>query len=233
MIVDPVLLAALRAVDTPTVCNAIEVVQGRRGFAGYTRSTMLATRPAAPPMVGRARTARIASTAPSVRPPTEARALRLAYFRHMFDAPAHAIAVIEDVDGAGATGAWWGEIHVGIHAAFGLQGAITNGLARDLGEGRDDFPILCGGVGPSHAFVHVVEFGAGATVFGCEVPEGAMVHADEHGMVVIPEEVIPKLLHGLETLHSAEGTILSAVAEGWDDFESFAKSWEAFERART
>ncbi len=32
------LLALLRRVDTPTVCNAIEVVEGRRGFARFTRA---------------------------------------------------------------------------------------------------------------------------------------------------------------------------------------------------
>jgi hypothetical protein len=33
---DQALLDLLRSVDTPTVCNAIEVAQGRRGFAGFT-----------------------------------------------------------------------------------------------------------------------------------------------------------------------------------------------------
>lgn len=37
---DPDLLSLLRRIDTPTVCNAIEVVQGRRGFAAITRGTM-------------------------------------------------------------------------------------------------------------------------------------------------------------------------------------------------
>ena len=32
------LLDRLRAVDTPTVCNAIEVAPGRRGFARFTRA---------------------------------------------------------------------------------------------------------------------------------------------------------------------------------------------------
>ena len=55
---DDVLLSLLRSVDTPTVCNAIEVAQGKRGFNGFTRGTMLASDPAGV-MVGYARTARI------------------------------------------------------------------------------------------------------------------------------------------------------------------------------
>lgn len=44
---DDTLLALLRRVDTPTVCNAIEVVEGKRGFDRFTRGTMLCSAPAA------------------------------------------------------------------------------------------------------------------------------------------------------------------------------------------
>lgn len=46
------LLTLLRKVDTPTVCNAIEVAQGKRGFSAFTRGTMLSSAPEAPAMVG-------------------------------------------------------------------------------------------------------------------------------------------------------------------------------------
>ncbi|MEM8803615.1 MAG: RraA family protein, partial [Pseudomonadota bacterium] len=61
------LLGLLRKVDTPTVCNAIEVAEGRRGFNRFTRGTMQHSRPGAPAIVGFARTAKIAGLAP----PTE------------------------------------------------------------------------------------------------------------------------------------------------------------------
>ncbi|MEO1542046.1 MAG: RraA family protein, partial [Pseudomonadota bacterium] len=47
------LLETLRSVDTPTVCNAIEVAQGARGFNGVTSGTMVHCRPGMPAMVGR------------------------------------------------------------------------------------------------------------------------------------------------------------------------------------
>ena len=40
----PSLLELLKSVDTPTVCNAIEVAQGQRGFDQFTRGTMLCSR---------------------------------------------------------------------------------------------------------------------------------------------------------------------------------------------
>ena len=49
------LLELLRKVDTPTVCNAIEVAQGKRGFNRFTRGTMQFHKPGDPAIVGFAR----------------------------------------------------------------------------------------------------------------------------------------------------------------------------------
>ena len=53
------LLALLRKVDTPTVCNAIEVAHGKRGFNRFTKGTMHHCKPGDPAIVGFARTAKI------------------------------------------------------------------------------------------------------------------------------------------------------------------------------
>ena len=58
------LLELLRQVDTPTVCNAIEVAQGQRGFNRFTRGTMQHSKPGDSAIVGRARTAKIAGLKP-------------------------------------------------------------------------------------------------------------------------------------------------------------------------
>ncbi len=63
----PDLFALLRRVDTPTVCNAIEMAQERRGFDAFTRGTVICTAPEAPPLVGYAVTAQIAAKAPPQR----------------------------------------------------------------------------------------------------------------------------------------------------------------------
>lgn len=38
-----ILLELLKKVDTPTVCNAIEVVEVKRGFNRFTKGTMLSS----------------------------------------------------------------------------------------------------------------------------------------------------------------------------------------------
>ena len=77
------LLVLLREIDTQTVCNAIEVVQGKRGFSRFTRGTMLQSKPGAPAIVGFARTAKIVGLMPPTEPIDGMRTRRLDYFRYM------------------------------------------------------------------------------------------------------------------------------------------------------
>ena len=126
------LLEALVAVDTPTIINAIEVAQGSRDFERFSRSPVVATDIPAPPVAGRAVTARIRAAAPPVEPPDEIFARRDSYYRYLAQADEPAIVVIEDLDHPKCVGAWWGEVHAALHKALGLKGAVTNGLVRDL-----------------------------------------------------------------------------------------------------
>ena len=104
---DP-LLTLLRSVDTPTVCNAIEVIDGRRGFDAYTRGTPQASDPSGV-IVGQARTARISAVAPPVEAPEFIRARRMDYYRHMAEGQGPRVAVVEDID-TQPVGAYWGEL---------------------------------------------------------------------------------------------------------------------------
>lgn len=229
---DDALLSLLRSVDTPTVCNAIEVAQGKRGFAGFTRGTMLCSAPDEPPVVGYAVTAKIAALAPSTEPPETIRARRMAYYRSMAEAPAPAVAVIEDVDFPDCIGAYWGEINTTVHKGLGLSGALTNGVMRDLGDLPAGFPVIAGSVGPSHGFVHVREIGTPVTVFGLTVAPGDLIHADRHGAVVVPPEVIPALAGAISRLLATERIILDAARKPGFDFAAFEAAWSAFEKAR-
>lgn len=227
------LFALLRSVDTPTVCNAIETVQGRRGFSDFTRGTMICTAPDDPPLVGYARTAQIAAVDPPTEQPETIRTRRMEYYRYMADAPAPSVAVIEDLDFPDCIGAYWGEINTTVHKGFGLAGALTNGVARDLGDLPKGFPVVAGSIGPSHGFVHVRALDVPVSVFGLTVTPGALIHADRHGAVVIPEEVVTGLAAGIAKLQKTERIVLDAARAPDFDFARFEQAWEAFERART
>ena len=229
---DDKLLTFLRSVDTPTVCGAIEVVQGRRGFDAYTRGTVLCSAPQEPAIVGYACTAKIAGRAPPAEDATAVRARRMAYYRMMAEGPKPSVAVIEDVDYPDCVGAYWGEVNTTVHKGFGMSGALTNGVMRDLGDLAPGFPVIAGSIGPSHAFVHVRELATPVTVFGLSVAPGDLVHADRHGAVVIPPEVVPELSWAIARMREAEALVLDPARSPGFDFAAFEQAWAAFDKAR-
>jgi regulator of RNase E activity RraA len=229
---DP-LLELLKKVATPTVCNAIEVAQGKRGFNDFTRGTMLCSDPEGGAMVGYARTAKIAAVNPPTEAPEVIKARRMDYYRHMASGPRPAVTVVEDVDYPHCIGAYWGEINTTVHKGFGVSGAVTNGVMRDLGDLPEGFPVVAGSIGPSHGFVHVKEIGTEVTIFSMTVKDGDLVHADRHGALVIPTDVIPVLEEAILKLLDTEKLVLDPARTDGFDFDAFEKAWAAFEAART
>lgn len=229
----PSLLKLMQSVDTPTVCNAIEVAQGKRGFNAFTRGTMLSSAPEEGAIVGYARTAKIAAINPPEEAPEIIKERRMAYYQHMASGPRPAITVIEDLDFPDCIGAFWGEINTTVHQGFGIAGTLTNGVMRDLGDLPEGFPVVAGSVGPSHGFVHVKEIGTPVNIFGMMVEDGDLVHADRHGALVVPQDVIPLLEDAINKLLSTERIVLDAARADDFDFDKFAEAWAEFEKART
>lgn len=229
----PSLLKLLQSVDTPTVCNAIEVAQRKRGFDTFTRGTMLSSAPDEPAIVGYARTAKIAAVKAPTEAPEVIKARRMAYYKHMADAPMPAVAVVEDTDFPDCIGAYWGEINTTVHKGFGLSGTLTNGVMRDLGDVPTGYPVIAGSIGPSHGFVHVQEIGTQVEIFGMTVTEGDLIHADRHGALAIPKDVIETLEASIEKLLSTETLILEPARTAEFNFEVFEEAWDTFEKSRT
>lgn len=231
--IPPSLLEKLSAVDTPTVCNAIEVAQGKRGFNRFTRGTMFHCKPGMPAMVGRARTARIAGLAPPTEDVAIVKARRLEYFRAMARGPGPTVAVVEDLDYPNCIAGWWGEVHVAVHKGLGMKGAVTNGVMRDLDVIDDGFPILAGSIGPSHGFVHVRDLGCQVSVMGMQVEEDDLIHADRHGAIVIPDAVIADLEEAIETVIANEAIILGPARTAGFNIAKLEAAWAEFEARRT
>lgn len=234
----PELFKLLKSVDTPTVCNAIEVAQGKRGFDAFTRGTMLCSNVEAGAIVGYARTAQIAAVEPPTEPKDVIRSRRMAYYKHMstvtegtVEVPS--VAVIEDIDYPQAIGAYWGEVNTNIHKAFGMTGALTNGVMRDLGDMAESFTVIAGSIGPSHGFVNVRTIGEPVEIFGMRVEDNDLIHADRHGAVVIPLSVIGDLETAIIKLLATEKIILEPTSGKHITFEEFEVIWQKFEASRT
>ena len=229
----PKLLKLLKKVDTPTVCNAIEVAQGKRGFSNFTRDTMIPSNSKNKAIVGFARTASIKALEPSKEDVSILRARRMAYYKYMSDVTRPSIAVVEDLDFPKAVGAYWGEINCTIHKSFGLSGTLTNGVMRDIDDLPSGYPIIAGSIGPSHAFVRVEEINIEVNIFGLTVKPNDLVHADKHGALVIPNNLVGYLEDAIIKLIDTEKLILQPAKKDKMSFSDFEKAWESFENSRT
>src|SRR5215831_7963217 len=202
----------LRSIDTPTVCNLIEIVAPDRRGAGYTVKHLTCPFPDLPPMVGFAKTATI--QAKDAVPLGGYLQKRLDYLDYIAALPRPSIAVIEDRDGEHVGyGAFWGEVQSNVHQALGCLGTITNGSIRDIPAIANGFQMLAGSIVPSHAYVHVVDFALDVTVHGMAVRSTDLIHADRHGAVVVPVDKIDAMQEAAEGLAAREAKII-AVARG-------------------
>jgi regulator of RNase E activity RraA len=206
----PGTLHALRGLDTPTVCNALEVVAPDRRGHGYTLSPFFCPRPQLEPIVGYARTATIRAATPPGITAEQATRRRLDYYAHIAAEPGPTITVIQDLDEPAGHGAWWGEVNTNIHRGLGSLGVITNGSIRDLDDCAEGFQMLAGMAGPSHAWVRVEEFAVPVTVHGMRVEPGDLIHADRHGAVVIPPDVAEAIPAAAAEIAAAERVLISA-----------------------
>ena len=204
----------LRSIDTPTVCNLVEAVAPeRRGF-GYTVKHLHCPFPELPPIVGFAKT--VTFKAKDAVPLGEANYMqkRLDYLDYVASEPQPGIMVMEDLDGEHVGyGAFWGEVQSNIHKALGCLGVVTNGSIRDIPMIAPGFQMLAGSLSPSHAYTHVEDFGIPVTVHGMKVNSGDLIHADQHGAIVVPLEIIPKMKAALDDLNAREARIIKAAKE--------------------
>lgn len=221
----PAVYAALKAVDTPTICNAIEAIQGRRRNDGFTRATVIAAHPALPAMVGFAKTAVIRADHPSQEPAGVVRERRLGYYRYVAAGAGPRLVVIEDRSAHKGLGAFWGEVNVALHKGLGLEGVLTDGAFRDLGAVDPAFPMLAGTISPSHAFVRIEAMDETVTVFGLTVAPGDLIHADRHGAVIIEPGMETELPSAIDLVTRKEKPLLDAARAADFTVEKLIAAW--------
>jgi regulator of RNase E activity RraA len=209
----------LQTLDTPTVCNALEVLAPARRGHGFTTEPLVCVRPGLPPLVGLARTASIRAAHPDDLAASTARELSDAYYAYIDAGPKPSIVVMHDMDERRGYGSFWGEVNSAIHKGLGALGLITDGGVRDLPDLAEGFQVLAARVIPSHAYVHVVDFARPVHVAGMRVRDGDLIHADQHGAVVIPHDVAAKVKETATRLQARERVIIEAARTPGFNFE--------------
>jgi 4-hydroxy-4-methyl-2-oxoglutarate aldolase len=199
-------LNELTQFDSPTVSNAIEFFGMRPRTEGCMRPTIRKVFEDNRRIVGYAATAKISA----MTPPTDAqKKLASQYYGRVQAAPKPTLAVLQDVDPM-PTGSFWGEVQASVHRALGCAGVVTNGGVRDLEEVQAigfEYFAACRLV--SHAYVHVEAVDCPVEVGGLTVHPGDLLHADRHGVILIPSAVAPHLAEACRAAQYAEVPAIS------------------------
>ena len=216
--------------DTPTMCNAMDVVLGTRTAVGFTREQVVTAEDSVKPIVGFAKTAKIRAASPPLISPDRVYKNRIQYYEYLVDDEKYPVAVIEDTDYPNPVGAFWGELNVAVHKGLKIKGTVTNGLLRDLGMLDEGYQVIAGGIGPSHAFVHITDLNVGVNIFGLEVYPGDLIHADRHGAMTVPKKHFEALPEALRLVTDKEKPILKAARSSGFNIEKLKKAFEDSKR---
>lgn len=189
----PDVLLQLKRWNTPTIYNGWEAITCHDRTKGwFNREETRDFLPEAGPMVGYAVTVVFEPSNPEH---TEIAGASDRYLQYVAEQPGPKIVVVQDLDKPEVIGSFWGEVNAGFHSALGCVGTITDGAVRDVMEMNSiGFKALARRMCVGHGYSTPVRWGVPVEVFGCTIEPGSLIHADQHGFLVIPEEDEEKLL---------------------------------------
>jgi 4-hydroxy-4-methyl-2-oxoglutarate aldolase len=215
-------LDLLRRFNTPTISNAIELFDVRPRDIGFLPHQIRCLLPELGPIVGYAVTSQTRAAVPEPDEPKQD--LLGDYLRYVEKMHGPKIAVGWDRDEPAGLGAQFGEVTATIHQKLGCIGHITSGCPRDLDEVRAlGFQLF--GLNPcvSHAYVRLVEFGSPVNISGTVIRSGDLIHADKHGVCLIPHEVAAKLAETCAEVERRERPLLESCRSDKFSLEDYIK----------
>jgi 4-hydroxy-4-methyl-2-oxoglutarate aldolase len=186
-------LDELRAIDSPTIANAIEYFEVRPRVSGYCGSNVRCLTPDAGFMLGYAVTCKGDSTTED-----KDRREHTELYRAIAALQPMPVVVVIGDDGDPS------KIHLSCHAGemmattmkrVGAIGLVTNGGLRDIREinALGGFHYYGRGLVVAHGRPSIYDIGATVNIDGMEVRPGDLLHGDENGVTVIPAEIGDKI----------------------------------------
>lgn len=205
------LIEALKKIDTPTVANAIERLNLRPRCEGFPSLHLHCLFPELGTMCGYAITAQV-ETVTSGNLLEESRFLDL--FEAVERAPKPAVVVMQEIGGDRDRAAHSGEIMATIFSALGAIGLVSDCGVRDLAAVRKlRFHYFARGAVASHAYFRIVRSNVPVEILGMTVNPGSLLHGDENGMVIVPQDRDSALQLAVQEVLDEERKILELAGE--------------------
>lgn len=180
-------LLRLRRFSTPTVYNGWEQVSRTDRRTVVNRQDVRDFTPQFGAMAGYAVTLEVQPSNPEHLRSTPEAPQR--YREYVESIPGPKIVILKDADSPNVIGTYFGEVNASLHRALGCVGIITDGGVRDIVEMASiGFKALAARLCVGHAYAWPVRWGHEVDIFGLRIASGQLVHADQHGFMIIPQE---------------------------------------------
>jgi 4-hydroxy-4-methyl-2-oxoglutarate aldolase len=199
----------LLGVDSPTIANAIEVLNIRDRTEGFLPGDIQCQFPELGVMLGTALTVEMSN-----RPgPTPEKAGWWHMWEELEQCQRPNVLVIKDVSGEPERVAYAGEIMSRLATRLGAVGMVTDGALRDVAEAQAmgfhyfmKYPVV------SHANFFVTRVGEPVDMGGEIVATGDLLHGDRNGIVVIPWSCLPDLPAAVDKIRVSERADMDLIA---------------------
>ena len=209
---DATLVGALREIDSPTLCNAIEQLQVRSRTSGFADLRMRHFTPSLGVMCGYAVTAHAVTMEPE--PADRVRGVELygEICRRLEDLGAPGVVVIQEIGPHGDYAVHCGDVMATLFSRFGGVGVVSDCAVRDLDEVRRiGVHLFARGAVASHGNFHIVSVGEPATVCGLRVEPGDLLHGDANGLLRVPQEGRDRLVELAGEVVAREDGVRAAI----------------------
>ena len=199
----------LKSVDSPTLSNAIELLDLRPRAEGFTPLGVRCIFPELGPMAGYAVTAQV-ETVTSQEPRDNRRFIEL--YEAVQASPKPAVIAFQEIGAQPDLAVHCGEVMATIFTRVGAVGLLSDSAVRDIAEVRGlRFHYFARGTVSSHANFRIVRVGVPVQVQGLVIRPGDLLHGDENGVLLIPPGIEETLPGKVDAVRSMEGELLDYV----------------------
>lgn len=214
-------LAELAAIDTPTICNAIERFKQRDDTTGFIGTNIRCAYPQFPPAVGYALTVEVDTTTPNIKRDPE---VWKQWVRAMEIAPKPVFLVFKDVSSNPERSAHIGEVMATLASRLGVAALLTDGGVRDLNEVQAlGMQMFSRGPVASHGNPRLVTVNHPVIIDGVYITPGDLLHGDLNGVTLIPPQCASQLAQKAAEIRAEEGALLEYIKSPQFEVEEFLR----------
>ena len=181
-------ITKLSRIRTPIIYDTIEKFNVRSRDQGWMDTTIKSILPNLGIMCGYACTGKFIGEIPPVN--NERIYLFSDIWKYVFESIRPSVMVVQDLDYPNLRSCAWGDVSASIFLNLGCIGVITNGGVRDIREVEKlGFNLFAPSTVVGHGHGRFIEKNTPVKIGSLIIHPGDLLHADEHGVTIIPEEI--------------------------------------------